>query len=31
MEEIKEEVKILEKMGHKRLALEAGEDPKIVI
>ena len=28
MEEIKEEVKILEKMGHKRLALEAGEDPK---
>jgi 2-iminoacetate synthase len=27
MEEIKEEVRILEKMGHKRLALEAGEDP----
>ena len=27
MDEIKEEVKILEKMGHKRLALEAGEDP----
>ncbi len=27
MEEIKEELKILEKMGHKRLALEAGEDP----
>ncbi len=26
-EEIKEEVKILENMGHKRLALEAGEDP----
>ncbi len=26
-EEIQEEVKILEKMGHKRLALEAGEDP----
>ncbi|MCR8744796.1 [FeFe] hydrogenase H-cluster radical SAM maturase HydG [Romboutsia lituseburensis] len=25
--EIREEVKILEKMGHKRLALEAGEDP----
>jgi 2-iminoacetate synthase len=25
-EEIQEEVKILEKMGHKRLALEAGED-----
>ena len=28
MDEIKTEVKILEKMGHKRLALEAGEDPK---
>lgn len=28
MDEIREEVKILEKMGHKRLALEAGEDPK---
>lgn len=27
-DEIREEVKILEKMGHKRLALEAGEDPK---
>ncbi|MDK2563044.1 [FeFe] hydrogenase H-cluster radical SAM maturase HydG [Romboutsia sedimentorum] len=27
MDEIKEEVMILEKMGHKRLALEAGEDP----
>lgn len=27
-EEIQEEVKILEKMGHKRLALEAGEDPE---
>ncbi|TCK92705.1 iron-only hydrogenase maturation protein HydG [Natranaerovirga hydrolytica] len=27
LEEIKEEVSILEKMGHKRLALEAGEDP----
>lgn len=26
-EEIQDEVKILEKMGHKRLALEAGEDP----
>lgn len=26
-DEIREEVKILEKMGHKRLALEAGEDP----
>ncbi|WP_251860622.1 [FeFe] hydrogenase H-cluster radical SAM maturase HydG [Clostridium sp. Marseille-Q2269] len=26
-EEIKTEVRILEKMGHKRLALEAGEDP----
>lgn len=28
MEEIKEEVTILEEMGHKRLALECGEDPK---
>lgn len=28
MDEIKEEVKVLEKMGHKRLALEAGEDPE---
>lgn len=27
MDEIREEVKILEAMGHKRLALEAGEDP----
>ncbi len=27
MEEIREEVKILESLGHKRLALEAGEDP----
>ena len=27
MEEVSEEVKILEKMGHKRLALELGEDP----
>ena len=27
MEEIQEEVKLLEKMGHKRLAIEAGEDP----
>lgn len=26
-EEIADEVRILEKMGHKRLALEAGEDP----
>lgn len=26
-EEIQDEVKLLEKMGHKRLALEAGEDP----
>ncbi len=26
-DEIREEVRILEKMGHKRLALEAGEDP----
>jgi 2-iminoacetate synthase len=26
-EEIQEEVRILQKMGHKRLALEAGEDP----
>ena len=26
-EEVKDEVKILEKMGHKRLALELGEDP----
>ncbi|MCX7714915.1 MAG: [FeFe] hydrogenase H-cluster radical SAM maturase HydG [Clostridia bacterium] len=28
MDELKEEVRILEKMGHKRLALEAGEDPE---
>lgn len=28
MDEIREEVKILERMGHKRLALEAGEDPE---
>lgn len=27
MDEIREEVAILEQMGHKRLALEAGEDP----
>ena len=27
MDEIRDEVAILEKMGHKRLALEAGEDP----
>lgn len=27
MKEVEEEVKILEKMGHKRLAIEAGEDP----
>ena len=27
MQELSEEVKILEAMGHKRLALEAGEDP----
>jgi 2-iminoacetate synthase len=27
-EQIKEEVRLLEKMGHKRLALEVGEDPK---
>ena len=26
-EEIQDEVRVLEKMGHKRLALEAGEDP----
>ena len=26
-EEIQEEVKLLEKMGHKRLAIEAGDDP----
>ena len=28
MEEIRKEVVVLEEMGHKRLALEAGEDPK---
>jgi 2-iminoacetate synthase len=28
MDELREEVKILEKMGHKRLALEAGESEK---
>ncbi|MDD2554299.1 MAG: [FeFe] hydrogenase H-cluster radical SAM maturase HydG, partial [Desulfotomaculaceae bacterium] len=28
IEEIKEEVTVLEDMGHKRLALECGEDPK---
>ncbi|BBF45132.1 2-iminoacetate synthase [Lachnospiraceae bacterium KM106-2] len=28
MDEIKDEVRILEKMGHKRLAVEAGEDPE---
>jgi len=28
MEEVRKEVQLLEKMGHKRLALEAGEDPK---
>lgn len=27
LEEVAEEVRVLEKMGHKRLALEAGEDP----
>src|SRR3712207_9275412 len=27
MEEVRKEVMILEEMGHKRLALEAGEDP----
>ncbi|MGL4393121.1 MAG: [FeFe] hydrogenase H-cluster radical SAM maturase HydG [Fusobacteriaceae bacterium] len=27
MQEIQDEVKLLEKMGHKRLALEVGEDP----
>ncbi len=27
MEEVAEEVRILERMGHKRLALELGEDP----
>lgn len=28
MDEVREEVRLLEKMGHKRLAVEAGEDPK---
>lgn len=28
MDEVREEVRLLEKMGHKRLAIEAGEDPK---
>lgn len=28
MDEVRSEVAILERMGHKRLALEAGEDPK---
>ncbi len=28
MDDVRKEVKVLEKMGHKRLALEAGEDPK---
>ncbi|NLZ33718.1 MAG: [FeFe] hydrogenase H-cluster radical SAM maturase HydG [Clostridiales bacterium] len=28
MEEVAEEVRILERMGHKRLALELGEDPE---
>lgn len=28
MDEVRDEVRILEKMGHKRLALEAGEDPQ---
>ena len=28
MEEVAEEVRVLEGMGHKRLALEAGEDPE---
>lgn len=27
MDEIREEVKVIEDMGHKRIALEAGEDP----
>jgi len=27
LEEVAEEVRVLERMGHKRLALEAGEDP----
>lgn len=28
MDEVREEIRLLEKMGHKRLAIEAGEDPK---
>lgn len=28
MDELRQEVDVLEKMGHKRLALEAGEDPQ---
>lgn len=28
LDEVRDEVRLLEKMGHKRLALEAGEDPK---
>ncbi|MCL2853154.1 MAG: [FeFe] hydrogenase H-cluster radical SAM maturase HydG [Defluviitaleaceae bacterium] len=28
MDELREEVRVLEKMGHKRLALETGEDPE---
>lgn len=28
MEELEEEVRVLESLGHKRLALEAGEDPE---
>ncbi|WP_227765772.1 [FeFe] hydrogenase H-cluster radical SAM maturase HydG [Zhaonella formicivorans] len=28
MDELREEVKILESLGHKRIALEAGEDPR---
>lgn len=28
MDELREEVRVLESMGHKRLALEAGEDPQ---
>ncbi len=29
MDEIREELRILESMGHKRIALEAGEDPTV--
>lgn len=28
MDEIRDEIRLLEKMGHKRLAIEAGEDPE---